>query len=49
MVIAAGKKPPLSGATTSEGTLEVGRGRSASPYPLDTLPQGRWRLQPWYC
>jgi hypothetical protein len=38
------KKPPLTRAATSEGTLRVGRGRSASPYPLNTLPQGKWRL-----
>ncbi len=48
MAIAARRKPPLIGATTSEGTLEVGRGRSASPYPLRTLPQGRWRMERGY-
>ena len=39
------RKPPLTRAVTSEGTLDVGRGRSTSHYPLCTLPQGRWRLQ----
>ena len=34
------KRPRRLGAPrASEGTLRVGRGRSASPYPLDTLPQ----------
>jgi hypothetical protein len=49
----AKKKLSLTRAVTSEGKLRVIAYPVApggiETLPLVNLPQGRWRLQPWYC